>query len=148
MPASLNATSRWSPRGRSATARCVNANSAPNSTACSQSAMRELATADAPRNAQVITDHRAAAGLPADRPRLDDQGAQALGGAVDAAQRGRPLQRRQLAEGDAGVVAVHRHQQHPAGVPVQQVRPLQELHALHARQVLLAGHRDAEAFLR
>jgi hypothetical protein len=63
---------------------------------------------------------------------------------VDPAQRRRPPQCRQLAEGNTGVVAVHRHQQHPAGVPMQQVRPLQELHAVqvqvgcHQRDLLAA----------
>jgi hypothetical protein len=54
---------------------------------------------------------------------------------VDPAERGRPLQRRQLGEGDTSVVAVHGHKQDPAGAWVQQVRPPQELHAVHAGQV-------------
>ena len=59
---------------------------------------------------------------------------------VDPAERSRPLQPCQLAEGNAGVVAVHGQQQDPAGIPVQQVRPLQELHAVHAGQVQIGCH--------
>ena len=43
----------------------------------------QLAAADAVREAQVVADHRARSGLAPDRLRLDDEGAQSFGGAVD-----------------------------------------------------------------
>ena len=37
-------------------------------------------------------------------------------------------------------VPVHRHQQHPTRVPVQLVRPVQEVDAAHSGQVQVRGH--------
>jgi hypothetical protein len=58
---------------------------------------------------------------------------------VDLAQHGRPLQRLEFGQRNAGVVAVHRDQKHPAGVPVQPMCPLQELHPAHLGQTQIRG---------
>lgn len=59
---------------------------------------------------------------------------------VDPSQRGGTLQGRQLGKGNSGGVMIHRHQQHPARVPVQLVRPVQEVDATHSGQVQVGGH--------
>jgi hypothetical protein len=53
---------------------------------------------------------------------------------VDPPEDGSVPQRVQLAEGDAGVVLVHRYQERANGARVQSVRPFEELDAIHPRQ--------------
>lgn len=55
-------------------------------------------------------------------------------GEIDASEGGHALQCLQLAERKAGVVLIHREQQHTAGASLQQMCPLEELDAVHARQ--------------
>ena len=83
-----------SPRTASAVARCENTNSAPKSRACSYARDGELAPAHAAREPEVVADPGARRCLSAERVRLDHQGPQPFGGAVDARRRAPPARRR------------------------------------------------------
>ena len=59
---------------------------------------------------------------------------------VDPSEGGRALKRLKFAEGDAGMVLVHRHQKRTNDTPVQSARPLEELDAVHPGQAKVGCH--------